>query len=301
MPQEGKLSFIGLANWNEDLFADMCWPDPFDGDTPVLSKEAFLYELVAQTAELEVIYPNPEIMQHMIAVWSTTRCPVWNLLWATTQYEYNPIENYNRIEDGTDTDIHSGTDTNGKTTTHTGQNTETHSGQNTETHAGSDTETHSGTDSYGETLTKAGTDTNTTTPLAEHYQAAYDSAPSGADDGLVKQSRDEGETVNETVYGTTDTTDGSTTHGHKVTTGHGESITTGYGHTITDGYGTTDTESGSVTFGNTMTHEHDLNVHGNIGTVTTQQMIKEQREIVTFNFYDIMIRDFKERFCIMVY
>ena len=245
MPQEGKISFIGLANWDENLFEDMCWPDPFDEEEPILSRQAFIYELLARTAELEVIYPDPNIMKWMIHTWSTTRCPVWNELWATTTYEYNPIENYNRIEDGTDTDKHTG----------------------------QDTETHSGTDSYGDTLTKQGTDTNTTTPLAEKYVAAYDSASSGDADGLVKTERDEGETVNSTVYGTTDTTNGSTTHGHTVTNG----------------------------FGSTMTRDHDLNVHGNIGTVTTQRMIQEQREIVTFNFYDVMIRDFMERFCILVY
>ena len=277
MAQEGKISFLGLANWNEDLFSDMCWPDPFDGDSPVLNKAAFIYELLARTAELEVIYTNPEIMQFQISVWSTTKCPVWNELWQTTTYEYNPIENYNRIEEGTDTDKHTGT------------TSETHSGTDTDTHSGTDTDTHSGTDSYGETLTKQGTDTNTTTPLAEKYKAAYDSAAAGDNDGLVKVERDEGETVNETVYGTTDTTDGSTTHGHKVTTVHGETITTSHGETITNG------------FADTMTKEHDLNVHGNIGTVTTQKMIQEQREIVTYNFYDVMIRDFIDRFCILVY
>ena len=285
MPQTGKISFIGLSNWDDDLFELMCWPDPVDGDEPVLDKQSFLYELLAQTAELEVIYPDPQVMKRMIGVWSNTRFHVWNDLWETTTYEYNPIENYNRVEDGTDTDVHTGTDTNGKTTTHTGQDTDSHSG--------TDTETHSGTDSYGETLTKAGTDTNTTTPLAEHYKAAYDSTAAGDNDGLVKTERDEGETVNETVYGTTDTTNGSTTHGSTISNTHGE--------TITHGFGSTDTETGSVTFGNTMTHSHDLNVHGNIGTVTTQQMIKEQREIVTFNFYDVMIKDFKERFCVLVY
>lgn len=261
MPQEGKLSFIGLANWDETIFDLMCWPDPFDGDTPVLDKEAFIYELFARTAELEVSYPNPQIMKGMIGVWSITRCPVWNLLWETTTFEYNPIENYNRIEEGTDTDKHTGT--------------------TSDTHSGTDTETHSGTDSYGETMDRTGTDTNTNTPLAEHYKAAYDSAAAGENDGLVKTERDEGETVNEMEYGSTDTTNGSTTHGHKITTGYGQSITHGYA--------------------DTMTKEHDLNVHGNIGTVTTQKMIQEQREIVTFNFYDVMIRDFMERFCILVY
>lgn len=245
MAQEGKISFIGLTNWNGELFDDMCWPDPFDGDTPVLDKVAFLYELLARTAELEVIYTNPEIMQHQIHVWSITKCPVWNALWETTTYEYNPIENYNRIEDGTDKD----------------------------THSGNDSQSHAGTDSYQESITHTGTDTNTTTPESSHYVAAYDSAASGDDDGLVKQTRDEGETVNETVYGSTDSTSGSTT----------------LGHTVTD------------RFGHIITKDHDLTVHGNIGTVTTQKMIQEQREIVTFNFYDVMIRDFIERFCILVY
>ena len=229
MAQEIKVSFIGLANWNEDLFTDMCWPDPFDGDEPALDQQSFLYELLSQTAELEVIYPDPQIMQWMIHTWSVTRCPVWNHLWATTQYEYNPIENYNRIEDGTDKDTHSGTDTNGNTLTH------------------------------------SGTDTVTDETDANHYKAAYDSAASGENDGLVKATRDDADNVSTTVYGSTDSNSGSFVHGHVIT------------------------------------RDHDLNVHGNIGTVTTQKMIQEEREIAKFNFYDIMIRDFKERFCILVY
>ena len=55
MAQEGKISLIGLANWNSELFSEMNWPDPFDGDTPALDTGDFLYELMMQTAELEVI------------------------------------------------------------------------------------------------------------------------------------------------------------------------------------------------------------------------------------------------------
>ena len=36
MAQEGKISLIGLANWNPELFSEMAWPDPFDGDEPAL-------------------------------------------------------------------------------------------------------------------------------------------------------------------------------------------------------------------------------------------------------------------------
>lgn len=236
MPQEGKISLLGLANWTNDLFSQMHWPDPFLPTTvdeeeidPVLSKDAFLDELYSRTAELEVIYPNPEFMKRMIGSWSLTRLPVWNELWSTTQYTYNPIENYDRIEDGTDKD------------------------------------THSGTDRYGNTLARTGTDTVTDTPDLLVSEGAYNASTADPVNGLTPTSHQGGENVSETEYGSTDTTNGSTSHGHIITT------------------------------------KHDLHVHGNIGVMSTQQMIREQREIVSFNFYDKMIRDFMERFLVLVY
>lgn len=41
--------------------------------------------------------------------------------------------------------------------------------------------------------------------------------------------------------------------------------------------------------------------YGNIGVTTTQQMIKEERDVVQFNIVGYIIEDFKQRFCIMVY
>jgi len=40
---------------------------------------------------------------------------------------------------------------------------------------------------------------------------------------------------------------------------------------------------------------------GNIGVTTTQQMIKEEREVSDFSIYDVIVQDFKERFCVIVY
>ena len=56
---------------------------------------------------------------------------------------------------------------------------------------------------------------------------------------------------------------------------------------------TTDSASHTVT----RTREE----HGNIGVTTTQQMIKEEREISEFDIYQIIADDFKTRFTIMVY
>ena len=49
------------------------------------------------------------------------------------------------------------------------------------------------------------------------------------------------------------------------------------------------------------TREYTREEHGNIGITTTQQMIKEEREVDLFNIYDEIIKSFKNRFCILVY
>lgn len=63
--------------------------------------------------------------------------------------------------------------------------------------------------------------------------------------------------------------------------------------TITDQSNTSSTDSGTVT--------HDIFERGNIGVTMTQQMITADRELYRNNIYDIIIRDFKNEFCILVY
>lgn len=40
---------------------------------------------------------------------------------------------------------------------------------------------------------------------------------------------------------------------------------------------------------------------GNIGITSTQQLIKEEREVADINIYSIIAKDFKHKFCIQVY
>ena len=42
-------------------------------------------------------------------------------------------------------------------------------------------------------------------------------------------------------------------------------------------------------------------LHGNIGVTTTQQMIEQERKVSTYNIYDVVTRDFINRFCIELY
>ena len=274
-----NLSPLGLYQWDNTLFDLMTIPSALD-------KNTLVDNLLAETAELEVLYPNPVVFKNLLGVWSAKNLDVWNRLYQTTQYDYNPIENYNRYEtgstDGEGSTTHSGTDTTGKTETHSG----------TDTNSGS--ETHSGTDRRVIDKDWTGHDTTTGTSESGHWVAGYNPpTPTAPDDGLVKQTRDEVESESTITFNSAEDETDALTHGENISKSgsvtHGESIT----------------ESGSITHGERVVTSnegsHELHAHGNIGVTTTQELIREQRDIDLFNLYDIIIEDFKMRFCILVY
>lgn len=62
-----------------------------------------------------------------------------------------------------------------------------------------------------------------------------------------------------------------------------------------------DTDNTDSTDTGTVKHDFEMRALGNIGVTTTQQMIEQERELRKFNIYDYIIREFKDRFCILVY
>ena len=89
------VSLLGLSRINPDILSDLVLPDGIDAD---LVKD----NLIAETAELEVIYPDALFMQSMIGRWSQKELPIWTRLYKTTLLDYNPIENYDRMEEWTE-------------------------------------------------------------------------------------------------------------------------------------------------------------------------------------------------------
>lgn len=85
------VSLLGLKRLNEGILGELVVPEGVDIE---LVKD----NLLAETAELEVIYPDAMFMQAMIGRWSAKELPVWDRLYKTTLLEYNPIENYDRKE-----------------------------------------------------------------------------------------------------------------------------------------------------------------------------------------------------------
>lgn len=89
------VSLLGLKRLNEGILGELVVPEGVDIE---LVKD----NLLAETAELEVIYPDAIFMQAMIGRWSAKELPVWDRLYKTTLLKYNPIENYDREEKWTE-------------------------------------------------------------------------------------------------------------------------------------------------------------------------------------------------------
>ena len=126
-----RLSVLGLYNFDSSLFSDMVYPSGFTDD----DKQTVVGNILAECAELEVLYPDFDTMKGLIRLWSKLNISVWQRIFTASRLEYNPIENYNRTELETISDDHSDT--------HSGIDSTSSSMSNTETNSGTDTNTNS--------------------------------------------------------------------------------------------------------------------------------------------------------------
>ena len=63
----------------------------------------------------------------------------------------------------------------------------------------------------------------------------------------------------------------------------------------------TQTGSGSTSGEWSDTETHTTTRTGNIGVTTTQQMIREERDVADFSTMKYIVNSFKKRFCVMIY
>ena len=89
------LSLLGLYSFRGDILDDFKLPEGIDRDD-------FIEMLLFDTAELELLTPDPDIMKRLLGRWSNVRVNAWSKMLDTETVEYNPIHNYDRQEDWVD-------------------------------------------------------------------------------------------------------------------------------------------------------------------------------------------------------
>lgn len=112
MPRRAYISLYGLYQINNNLFTNMSMPqytyevpDPDDPDADpttvtadYLDKDTFIYNLLLETAELEIVYPDPDFLQEAITQWSAARLHVWERIALVLYEKYDPFINIRRHE-----------------------------------------------------------------------------------------------------------------------------------------------------------------------------------------------------------
>ena len=98
------LSILGLYDMTPDLFKGFTVPAGLDRD-------AAIFDICTECAELEILYPDGDFMTQAIAMWCKMRAESWNRLYkALVTSEYSPIENTDRQTEISDTRQTDGTE-----------------------------------------------------------------------------------------------------------------------------------------------------------------------------------------------
>ena len=108
------LSVLGLYQFDNTLFDEIVLPNE-------INKDVLIENILLDCAELEIVYPSPNVMKSAIGIWSKSRIKSWNDMKNVLIVEnYRPFINLERKEKGYDLETRNlktkGNDTSNSTT-----------------------------------------------------------------------------------------------------------------------------------------------------------------------------------------
>lgn len=276
------MSLLGLYNYDESLLDGLIENLPNKDGIPsgyedsyytdvTIDSQTVVENLLVECSEFEILYADFDALKRIVKIWSGKEKAVWQKMFNTTCYKYNPIWN----KDGKSVWI--------EQQTGSGTKKETENGSKTTNANGTTIDEYSSTSTTTNKTTGTGTNTRTVQDETTGKVSAYDSTDF--------QNR---EKTNSTASenNSTESTEDFTGNG-KVTNSGTKTIANTGDETNNISRETSDNSTGETT--------HEQTETGNIGVTMTQQMITAEREVAVFNIIDFIINDFKERFCLRIY
>lgn len=212
---EAILDTLTLYNYDNTIFKSFHVPTG-------MNRQNVIDTILLETAELSVIYPSPDALKQAIGIWCKKNLEIWNKLYETLHYEYNPIHNYDKTEYGLDVID--------------GKELETRNLVNE--------------DEYERNLNDK---TNIKNKIAAFNEGLGDSSESDNSTDYTGNSKD------------------------------------------------TKKDTGTINNKTDNNNSHYLRGFGNIGVMSTQELIERQRDTVQFNLTDYIVTDYKKTFCVAVY
>lgn len=88
---KSQLSIMGMYEYDPNIFSGFRVPSEMD-------KETAIQEICMQCAELELVYPNFNMLKLAITNWTKAELPQWERAYKDMTIEYNPIWNVDGVE-----------------------------------------------------------------------------------------------------------------------------------------------------------------------------------------------------------
>ena len=87
-----RLDLLGIYQFDNTVLDLLEVPEDEEGNE-LIDKDTLKDNLLMDTAEMEILYPDSSFLKLAIGTWSKKQVPIWSELYASTQYKYNPIWN----------------------------------------------------------------------------------------------------------------------------------------------------------------------------------------------------------------
>ena len=87
-----RLDLLGIYKFDNTVLDLLELPEDEDGNE-LIDRDSLKDNLLMDTAEMEILYPDASFLKLAIGAWSKKQVPIWTELYNSTQYEYNPIWN----------------------------------------------------------------------------------------------------------------------------------------------------------------------------------------------------------------
>ena len=87
-----RLDLLGIYKFDNTVLDLLELPEDENGND-VIDRDTLKDNLLMDTAEMEILYPDASFLKLAIGSWSKKQVPIWTELYNSTQFEYNPIWN----------------------------------------------------------------------------------------------------------------------------------------------------------------------------------------------------------------
>lgn len=228
-----------------------------------IDKSNFIDNLLMEVDVFEVLYTDPFLMQRAIGAWSSRRLKYWNRFLETENYNYDPLSNLKR----TDT-IDSGTKKKNNSTGETLRNL-----------FGTDKLDRTSENSLESSTPETTTSQNSGADTQNNFVVAYNEYTENL---ATKQTNELGSKNTTTVQKTNTQDESGTLYDDRSTSDTG---------TIKD----TKEEVGEI---DTAIKKSYV---GTNGKFSQQELIQQQRYLLEYDTIKIIIDEYIDRFCILVY